>query len=97
MDRLKELADKLYSSAQYLSTDASRLRKAMKDYHDFVTYEYPKVKKDLALTWEDMVKVVEIVGDLGNHSDLALRGGTTGGIQPFYEEVLRRFNEQKKK
>lgn len=88
MEKLKELADKMYSSAQYLSTDASRLRKAMKDYHDFVIYEYPKVKKDLTLTWEDMKWIHDMAETIARQVDTFER--------PIYEEVLRRFNEQRK-
>lgn len=35
MYRLRELADRMYEAAQYLSTDASRLRKAMEEYHNY--------------------------------------------------------------
>ena len=41
-NRLKELADQMYQTAMYLSTDASRLRKAMEEYHRFIIYEYGK-------------------------------------------------------
>ena len=37
--KLKELADNMYSAAQYLTTDASQLHKAMEEYHKFVCYE----------------------------------------------------------
>ena len=40
--KLKELADNMYSAAQYLTTDASRLHKAMEEYHKFVCYELNK-------------------------------------------------------
>ena len=40
--KLKELADKMYSAAQYLTTDASQLHKAMEEYHKFVCYELNK-------------------------------------------------------
>ena len=32
----------MYYAAQYLTTDASRLRKAMEEYHKFIIYEYNK-------------------------------------------------------
>lgn len=41
-EKLKKLADDMYVAAQYLSTDASRLRKAMNEYHHFVVYELNK-------------------------------------------------------
>lgn len=40
--KLKELADKMYYAAQYLTTDASKLRKAMRDYWHYVVYELKK-------------------------------------------------------
>jgi hypothetical protein len=40
IEKLKKLADAMYDAAQYMTTDASRLRKAMNDYHQFVIHEY---------------------------------------------------------
>lgn len=34
--KLKKLADAMYHAAQYLTTDASHLRKAMEDYQQFI-------------------------------------------------------------
>lgn len=42
LDRLKKLADAMYYAAQYLTTDASGLRKAMEEYHKFIIHEYNK-------------------------------------------------------
>ena len=42
LERMKKLADGMYYAAQYLTTDASRLRKAMEEYHKFIIYEYNK-------------------------------------------------------
>lgn len=42
VEKLKKLADKMYYAAQYLTTDASRLHKAMDEYHQFLIYEYYK-------------------------------------------------------
>ena len=36
LQKLKKLADGMYRAAQYLTTDASHLRKAMDEYHQFV-------------------------------------------------------------
>ena len=36
LQKLKKLADGMYRAAQYLTTDASHLRKAMEEYHQFV-------------------------------------------------------------
>lgn len=40
--KVVELADAMYHSAQYLTTDASRLHKAMEEYHQFIIHEYRK-------------------------------------------------------
>lgn len=45
VDHLKDLADAMYSNAQYLTTDASRLRKAMEEYKHYIDYEYLKDAK----------------------------------------------------
>jgi hypothetical protein len=37
--RMKELGQAMYNAAQYLTTDASRLRKAMAEWHQFIIYE----------------------------------------------------------
>ena len=37
---IKKLADAMYYAAQYLTTDASRLHKAMDEYHKFIIHEW---------------------------------------------------------
>ena len=39
LTKLEELADKMYYAAQYLTTDASKLHEAMKQYRYFTIYE----------------------------------------------------------
>ncbi len=39
LSKLKELADNMYYAAQYLTTDASRLHKAMEDYRQHIINE----------------------------------------------------------
>ncbi len=39
LQKLKRLADAMYTAAQLLTTDASHLRKAMEEYHQFIIYE----------------------------------------------------------
>lgn len=36
LSKLKELADNMYYAAQYLTTDASRLHKAMENYRNYI-------------------------------------------------------------
>ena len=57
---------------------------------------YEQAEKDLALTWEDIKKinslsmeVTTLFVSVGRNKDILER--------PFYEEVARRFNEQRKK
>ena len=38
--QMKELADGMYYAAQYMTTDASKLRKAMERYHQFIIKHY---------------------------------------------------------
>ena len=38
--KLKKLADAMYYAAQQMTTDASRLHKAMEEYHQFIIHEY---------------------------------------------------------
>ena len=40
--KLRKLADVMYYAAQYLTTDASKLHKAMDEYHQFIIHEYHK-------------------------------------------------------
>ena len=39
LNRMKKLGQAMYDAAQYLTTDASRLRKAMEEWHQFIIYE----------------------------------------------------------
>ena len=40
LEKIKKLADAMYYAAQHLTTDASRLHKAMEEYHRFIIHEY---------------------------------------------------------
>lgn len=54
---------------------------------------YEAAEKDLALTWEDMRKIIriyeEMMGDPEAHPEWMEE-------QPFYEEILKRYLEAKK-
>lgn len=56
---------------------------------------YRQADKDLALTWEDMSKIDAIILDVNN--EFAVDYSKEISRQKFYEEVLRRFNERRKK
>ena len=38
-EKLKKLADNMYVAAQYLSTDASQLKKAMNAFYEFINFK----------------------------------------------------------
>lgn len=69
-------------------------RKAENDLADAFQSEYAKelARADLALTWDDIQAIDNIIVDLAQHTDWPLRGQ-----EVFYEEVLRRFREMKDK
>ena len=57
--KIKSLADKMYDAAFNLTTDASLLRKAMDDYHQFIINEYHKeepVSEDLEEAYEQLAE-----------------------------------------
>lgn len=51
---------------------------------------YEQAEKDLALTWEDIQTIDNIVVDMARNTDWPLRGQ-----EVFYTEVLNRFNSAK--
>jgi len=51
-------------------------------------YEQAKATKPKALTWQDIEEIWHIIINTGEQHGPFLSG------QPFYEEVLRRFNKQ---
>lgn len=56
---------------------------------------YEQAEKDLALTWEDMSKIDAIILNLYN--EFSVDYSIEINRQKFYEEVLKRFNEQRQK
>lgn len=46
LEKLKKLADAMYYAAQQLTTDASRLHKAMDEYHKFIIHECKEEPKE---------------------------------------------------
>ena len=55
-----------------------------------------QAEKDLVLTWEDVKKIEDLCMEVAT---LFASVGRNKVIleQPFYEEIARRFNEQRKK
>ena len=54
---------------------------------------YEQAEKDLALTWEDIKTIVQILAD-SDWYDFEINGKLWS--KEFYEEVLKRFKEAKK-
>lgn len=54
---------------------------------------YLQAEKDLALTWEDIAMIDAIILDTNNEFAIDSSKKIIG--QNFYEEIARRFNEQK--
>ena len=68
--------------------------------YDAVKYGYLQAEKDLALTWEDVKNLDYLLNDVNFENGRAEFLGKEipfDGDEGFYEEVLKRFNEQRKK
>ena len=53
---------------------------------------YKQAEKDLALTWEDVNLIDSILIDMQDEGVERY-----GGLRQYYEEALKRFNEQREK
>ena len=56
---------------------------------------YRQAEKDLALTWEDMMIIHKCIKDAMNYKLYKMMEGVEGQKE-VYQEVLKRFNEQRK-
>ena len=56
---------------------------------------YEPAEKDLALTWKDIQRIVEISDELVECMEVGIIEPYLANEQTFYEEVLRRFNKTK--
>ena len=71
LEKAVKLADAMYHAAQYLTTDASRLHKAIEDYHQFIITEYNRQEH----ASEDLERcVVEQMEADGDVDDFVRRG-----------------------
>ena len=77
--KIKSLADKMYYAAFNLTTDASLLRKAMKEYRQFIIHEYCKeepVSEDLEKAAKDHSNNIDnIYGSIGEQTRNAFKAG----------------------
>lgn len=56
-------------------------------------FGYEQAEKDLALTWQDIAKIDDMLREVQNC--IATSDLPTMGREKYYEEVLRRYNELK--
>ena len=77
--------ERAYNYASTRKTTKFQVGEITKFYND----GYEQAEKELALTWEDMRKIHEICEDVWEPN--------VEDEKPIYEEVLRRFNEQRRK
>jgi len=76
LKEIKKLADAMYHTAFNLTTDASLLRKAMDDYHQFIIYKYYK-KEPISEDLEDaanneLERILDKYGLVGTGSCLEM-------------------------
>lgn len=70
---IRKLADAMYYAAQYLTTDASRLHKAMDEYHKFIIHEWRE--EPVSEVWHDSNKEQPEYG-----SDVVVLQGYEGDV-----------------
>ena len=88
MDRATKVAVEKYHHGTFDGELGDSLRAAC-------AIGYRQAEKDLALTLEDVKAIVTIADSMLTHT--AWDAIDWPDEQKYYEEVLRRFNEQKKK
>ena len=98
--KLRKLTDAMYYAAQYLTTDASRLHKAMEEYHQFIINEYHKeepVSKDLEVAsmqyGEELDNIlavgVEDDNSVGEYAQEAFKAGAQWQKEQFEKNRLK--------
>lgn len=92
--KAKESALKAYPQKgdNVISQEGYRLMRSI--YVDGYEAGYEQAEKDFALTWEDVKRIEDLCMRV---TTLFAMVGRNKNIlkQPFYEEVAKRFNEQK--
>ena len=90
--RAEEAARKAYPEETRFIRDYNQLAKR-KIYQE----GYEQAEKELALTREDVKKIIKIADELTEYADAGIIQPFLASEQAYYDEVLRRFNEQRKK
>lgn len=67
--KIKKLADAMYYAAMYLTTDASRLHKAMDKYHQFIIQEYKEKPVEENVDFEKELDRIWFDNKLGDYFD----------------------------
>ena len=67
--KIKKLADAMYYAAKYLTTDASRLHKAMDEYHQFIIQEYKEKPVEENVDFEKELDRIWFDNKLGDYFD----------------------------
>lgn len=99
LEKAVKLADAMYHAAQYLTTDASRLRKAMDEYHQFIITEYNR--QEPALNRADIInsgqyKVARASVDWYQaHQDADCLDGFEAGAQWQKESIIKMLDAEK--
>ena len=90
MTRAEEAALKAYPvKEEWVGNQYGALGDVNKDVRAKYQEGYEQAEKDLALTWEDIDKIIQLWLSVWDEMD--------GTKQELYEEVLRRFLETKNK
>ena len=90
-----------YQTYEEMITDTNRIIANIRYWREnFLEYfqsdgEVTNPGKNLALTWEDIAKIDHHIIDVNN--EMAVDYSQEINRQKFYEEVLQRFNEAKKR
>ena len=94
LEKIKKLADAMYYAAFNLTTDASLLRKAMDEYHQFIIYKYYK-KEPVS---EELEEEIEKYMDALYHNWTEDERSKDSDVEELCKQTARYFtNWQKQK
>lgn len=86
LEKLKKLADAMYYAAQYLTTDASSLRKTMEDYRQFIINEYHNEEPKPKFKVGDRIKFKGIHNEDVTRVITNIQKGEGGGFRYFFAD-----------
>jgi hypothetical protein len=97
LEKIKKLADAMYYAAQYLTTDASRLHKAMEEYHQFIINEWREepVSEDLEEAAEKYAyELCPSIGVANTEAEQSFKAGAKWQKEQFVKNRLAACNKQ---